>query len=51
MQFEERTIKVIIDEEKCLGCTTHVCVDAVSFEKLPWPDWFQNDLAAAAGPA
>lgn len=29
----------------------HVCVDAVSFEKLPWPDWFRNDLAAAAGPA
>ena len=28
MQFEERTIKVIIDEEKCLGCKTHVCVDA-----------------------
>jgi Fe-S-cluster-containing dehydrogenase component len=28
MQFEERTIKVIIDEEKCHGCKTHVCVDA-----------------------
>jgi Fe-S-cluster-containing dehydrogenase component len=28
MEFEERTIKVIIDEEKCKGCKTHVCVDA-----------------------
>lgn len=28
MYFEERTIKVIIDEGKCLGCTTHACVDA-----------------------
>ena len=27
MHFEERTIKVIIDEEKCLGCKTHVCVE------------------------
>lgn len=27
---------------------THVCVDAMSFEKLPWPDWFRDDLAAAA---
>lgn len=26
---------------------THVCVDAVSFEKLPWPDWFRDELAAA----
>lgn len=30
---------------------THVCVDAVSFEKLPWPDWFRDDFAAAAGSA
>jgi hypothetical protein len=28
MHFEERTIKVIIDEEKCLGCKTHACVQA-----------------------
>ncbi len=28
MHFEERTIKVIIDEEKCLGCKTHVCAQA-----------------------
>lgn len=27
---------------------THVCVDAVSFEKLPWPDWFRDQLAASA---
>jgi acyl-CoA thioester hydrolase len=24
----------------------HVCVDATSFEKLPWPDWFRDRLAA-----
>lgn len=28
MEFSERTIKVIIDDEKCKGCTTHVCVEA-----------------------
>ena len=28
MRFEEKTIKVIIDEEKCLNCTTHACIDA-----------------------
>jgi hypothetical protein len=28
MRFEERTIKVIIDEEKCFSCTTHACIDA-----------------------
>jgi dissimilatory sulfite reductase (desulfoviridin) alpha/beta subunit len=28
MEFEERTIKVIIDEEKCKECRAHVCVDA-----------------------
>jgi acyl-CoA thioester hydrolase len=28
---------------------THVCVDAASFEKRPWPDWFRDELAAAAG--
>ena len=27
---------------------THVCVDATSFEKLRWPDWFRDQLAAAA---
>lgn len=29
---------------------THVCVDAVSFEKLPWPDWFRDRLAGAGAP-
>lgn len=24
----------------------HVCVDAGSFEKQPWPDWFRRRLAA-----
>jgi Fe-S-cluster-containing dehydrogenase component len=28
MEFYEQTIKVIIDDEKCKGCTTHVCVEA-----------------------
>jgi len=28
MEFEERTITIIIDEEKCKGCTTHACVEA-----------------------
>lgn len=25
---------------------THVCVDAASFDKLPWPDWFRHRLAS-----
>ncbi len=28
MEFEERTIKVIIDETKCEGCKTYACVSA-----------------------
>ncbi|MBE0582429.1 MAG: hypothetical protein IH612_01560 [Desulfofustis sp.] len=28
MEFSERTIKIIIDEAKCEGCTTHACVEA-----------------------
>ncbi len=28
MRFDERTIKIIIDEKKCFGCSTHACVDA-----------------------
>jgi acyl-CoA thioester hydrolase len=24
---------------------THVCVDAVTFDKQPWPDWFRDQLA------
>ncbi len=23
---------------------THVCVDAKTFEKMPWPDWFRDRL-------
>lgn len=23
---------------------THVCVDATTFEKTPWPDWFRERL-------
>jgi acyl-CoA thioester hydrolase len=23
---------------------THVCVDATTFEKTPWPDWFRDRL-------
>jgi hypothetical protein len=28
MEFEERTIKIIIDDAKCEECTTHACVEA-----------------------
>lgn len=28
MEFSERTIKVVIDDEKCEGCETHACVEA-----------------------
>ncbi|HSL40033.1 MAG TPA: hypothetical protein VK857_06655 [Desulforhopalus sp.] len=28
MEFSERTIKIVIDEAKCEGCTTHACVEA-----------------------
>jgi hypothetical protein len=28
MHFEERTIKVIIDESKCSNCRSHVCAQA-----------------------
>ncbi len=28
MEFSERTIKIIIDEEKCADCETHACVEA-----------------------
>ncbi len=28
MHFEERTIRVSIDTEKCVACETHVCVEA-----------------------
>ena len=24
---------------------THVCVDSVTFDKQPWPDWFRDQLA------
>ena len=30
---------------------THVCVDATSFEKTPWPDWFREQFDARAGTA
>ena len=25
---------------------THVCVDATTFQKQPWPDWFRKRLAS-----
>ncbi|HEX2967407.1 MAG TPA: hypothetical protein VHO84_16600 [Syntrophorhabdaceae bacterium] len=28
MRFEEKTIKITIDEEKCSSCTTYACIDA-----------------------
>ena len=27
---------------------THVCVDATSFGKLPWPDWLRRQLVLSA---
>lgn len=26
----------------------HVCVDATTFEKRQWPDWFRDEVAAAS---
>ncbi|MCV7348492.1 acyl-CoA thioesterase [Mycolicibacterium rhodesiae] len=26
----------------------HVCVDAVTFEKRPWPDWFRDRMSSAS---
>ena len=28
MEFSERTIKVVIDDKKCVGCKTHACAAA-----------------------
>jgi Fe-S-cluster-containing hydrogenase component 2 len=28
MEFSERTIKVVIDDKKCIGCKTHACAAA-----------------------
>lgn len=28
MEFQERTIRVVIREEECEGCQTHACVEA-----------------------
>ena len=28
MEFSEKTIKIIIDEDKCEGCKTHACIEA-----------------------
>ena len=46
MHFEERTIKVTIDESKCVGCKTHACVAGANsmprhlgdegWESCPW---------------
>ena len=30
LEFEERTIKVMIDDSKCLDCETKICIDACS---------------------
>jgi acyl-CoA thioester hydrolase len=34
------------DELIAEATMTHVCVDATTFEKQPWPDWFRDQLAA-----
>lgn len=33
------------DELVAEAALTHVCVDAATFEKMPWPDWFRDRLA------
>ena len=33
------------DELIAEATMTHVCVDAVTFDKQPWPDWFRDQLA------
>ncbi len=35
------------DEVIAEATMVHVCVDATTFEKRPWPDWFRDRLAAA----
>lgn len=30
------------------AAVTHVCVDATTFDKRPWPDWFRERLAVPA---
>ena len=34
MEFNERTIKVIIDDDKCEGCKTHACVEACNWKAI-----------------
>lgn len=36
------------DEVVAEATMIHVCVDAATYAKQPWPDWFRDDLAAAA---
>ena len=34
------------DEVVAEATMVHVCVDAATFDKRPWPDWFRDRLAA-----
>lgn len=42
-RFEVRRGDEVIAEATMI----HVCVDAATFEKLQWPGWFRDQLAAA----
>jgi acyl-CoA thioester hydrolase len=42
-RFEFRRGEELIAEATMI----HVCVDATTFEKQEWPDWFRDQLAAA----
>jgi acyl-CoA thioester hydrolase len=42
-QYEFRRGDEVIAEARMI----HVCVDATTFEKQEWPDWFRDQLAAA----
>jgi acyl-CoA thioester hydrolase len=38
------------DEVIAEAALTHVCVDAATFQKRPWPDWFRDRLVSVESP-
>lgn len=36
------------DDVIAVATMTHVCIDATTFQKKTWPDWFRERLAAAS---
>ncbi len=41
---------ILRDDELLAECVmTHVCVDAVTYQKTPWPDWLRALLPPAPG--